>query len=354
MKIVDVMFVAVIAVLANCAGSGIARAQRVDVFIAQSGGRLATGNAYCESDNTCSTGQWSLGRRVFPGEFDGDFAVDIRIRRFPIRPRFRQAAGIAGEHRFGVGLPADDHRSAEGQLVLLERPRFGWTARFYAGRRSIRPLPGASYTLGLYGKSGPAITVNGSPVLVPGGVIDDTDDDGHIHEHRYYELLDNDANGSTAPADGIYLFAMQLRMSGLLSSKPIYMVFGTLNSFVDALDAAAVPWVEARVNTLIGLPGDYNRNGTVDAADSVVWRDTMGSTMQLAADGDFNGSVDAGDYGVWRANFGATMAGSGAAAAASAAAVPEASAFELMLITLCCVAFPRCFFRNRAANWGKW
>ena len=48
------------------------------------------------------------------------------------------------------------------------------------------------------------------------------------------------------------------------------------------------------------VPGDYNQNGTVDAADYVVWRNGVGTTYTQ------------GDYDVWRAHFGQT-AGSGAA-----------------------------------------
>jgi hypothetical protein len=53
------------------------------------------------------------------------------------------------------------------------------------------------------------------------------------------------------------------------------------------------------------LFGNYNNNGAVDAADYVVWRDTLGQTGNgLAADGNGNGQVDAADYNIWRANFG--------------------------------------------------
>ena len=43
------------------------------------------------------------------------------------------------------------------------------------------------------------------------------------------------------------------------------------------------------------LPGDYNRDGVVDAADYVVWRKGMGTTYTQ------------GDYDVWRAHFGASL-----------------------------------------------
>ena len=79
-----------------------------------------------------------------------------------------------------------------------------------------------------------------------------------------------------------------------------------------------------------GLTGDYNGNGIVDAADYTVWRDTLGSTTNLAANGNGNMVIDAGDLTVWQANFGATL-GSGAH---EAAAVPEPRSLALLLFGL--------------------
>jgi hypothetical protein len=68
------------------------------------------------------------------------------------------------------------------------------------------------------------------------------------------------------------------------------------------------------------LTGDYNFNGTVDAADYVVWRKTLGQTGSgLAADGDGDGMIDTGDYDLWRTNFDQAAGG----AAATSAIVPE-------------------------------
>jgi hypothetical protein len=69
---------------------------------------------------------------------------------------------------------------------------------------------------------------------------------------------------------------------------------------------------------IIGLAGDYNSNGIVDAADYVVWRKS-----------NINGPQG---YADWRANFGKTLAGSGSSALASAAAVPEPAAWFLAVI----------------------
>lgn len=69
----------------------------------------------------------------------------------------------------------------------------------------------------------------------------------------------------------------------------------------------AAPSTEARVLASYfnpALDGDYNEDGRVDAADFVVWRDSLGSTDELAADGSGNGVIDAEDYNVWKNNFG--------------------------------------------------
>jgi hypothetical protein len=70
----------------------------------------------------------------------------------------------------------------------------------------------------------------------------------------------------------------------------------------------AIP--ELKLLVVDELQGDYNNDNRVDAADYTVWRNTLGSTILLAADGDANGTVDAGDYGVWRATYGAVLGGS--------------------------------------------
>ena len=57
-------------------------------------------------------------------------------------------------------------------------------------------------------------------------------------------------------------------------------------------------------------PGDFNRDGSVDAGDYGLWRSMFGSMSQLAADGNGNGAVDAADYVIWRRNFRAGRASS--------------------------------------------
>ncbi len=90
-------------------------------------------------------------------------------------------------------------------------------------------------------------------------------------------------------------------------------------------------WLSGFVQNV--LPGDFNGDGVVDAADYTTWRNTLGQSVLdfTGADGDGSGLVDAGDYDVWKANFGATLGG-GSVASSS---VPEPAASVLLLVALC-------------------
>jgi hypothetical protein len=83
------------------------------------------------------------------------------------------------------------------------------------------------------------------------------------------------------------------------------------------------------------LPGDYNIDGSVDAADYVVWRNGLGTTY----------TPD--DYNVWRTNFGRTV-GSGTAthlaasdSQAANSGVPEPASHSLLLLAAVCSFFVR-------------
>jgi hypothetical protein len=73
-----------------------------------------------------------------------------------------------------------------------------------------------------------------------------------------------------------------------------------------------------------GVPGDYNDNDVVDAADYVVWRN--GGPLLNEVAGVTPGDVTVEDYEAWRARFG-NVAVATPAAALRPAAVPEPSTF---------------------------
>ena len=80
------------------------------------------------------------------------------------------------------------------------------------------------------------------------------------------------------------------------------------------------------------VPGDYNRDDTVDASDYVVWRDTLGSFFDLRADGTGNLVVDGNDYRVWRARFGDTSTEDPISSMTTL--VPEVRSWQLVLLAI--------------------
>jgi hypothetical protein len=92
------------------------------------------------------------------------------------------------------------------------------------------------------------------------------------------------------------------------------------------------------------LPGDYNGDDRVDAADYVAWRNTLDAAVNpgTGADGDGDGRITAADHDVWRARFGNSSAGSASAVPEPASAVLAALALGLVLVQL--------FSRQRAVE----
>jgi glycoprotein endo-alpha-1,2-mannosidase len=118
--------------------------------------------------------------------------------------------------------------------------------------------------------------------------------------------------------------------SGLGTYTQGYAYSGYGSLYLDLLRTATV------------LPGDYNRDGSVDAADYVIRRKTFGyvSAIGQGADGNSNGQIDSGDYAIWFAHFGQVAAGG--TVAGTLAAVPEPTpASSLIAAAVCANAVRR-------------
>jgi hypothetical protein len=107
--------------------------------------------------------------------------------------------------------------------------------------------------------------------------------------------------------------------------------------YISPLDLAMLS--DAGVVVLTPLPGDYNGDGVVNAADYTVWRDTLGSTTDLRANGDNNGAsagkIDQADYDLWKTNFGMHAGNGTGEGLASMVAEPSTAA---LLVIGCVVA----------------
>jgi hypothetical protein len=122
------------------------------------------------------------------------------------------------------------------------------------------------------------------------------------------------------------LFADELRVSAASLMNPVLpdgLAAGLSLVDLDSGDFAGKQALRLTIQPVLEpLAGDFNRDGTIDAADYVVWRDGLGTTFTQP------------DYDVWRANFGNTRA----SGVTSHAAVPEQATMPIALLALAGVA----------------
>jgi T5SS/PEP-CTERM-associated repeat protein len=92
------------------------------------------------------------------------------------------------------------------------------------------------------------------------------------------------------------------------------------------------------------LLGDYNNNGTVDAADYTVWRNMLGQTVAAGSGADGTGPlgvpdglVDRLDYDFWKSHYGNTIA----SGSSSTVTVPEPSCAIMFLLALAVLSTSR-------------
>jgi len=78
------------------------------------------------------------------------------------------------------------------------------------------------------------------------------------------------------------------------------------------------------------LDGDYNGNGTIDAADYTAWRDALESSATPLLNDPTPGVVDESDFLYWRDHFGESLS-NGSGSGSSSAAVPEPATALLLL-----------------------
>jgi T5SS/PEP-CTERM-associated repeat protein len=141
--------------------------------------------------------------------------------------------------------------------------------------------------------------------------------------------------GGFAPHEGDSFNVLDFASrTGLFSSVDLPTLTGSLKWDTSQLYANGV--------LSVVLPGDYNGNGVLDAADYVVWRGAEGTTNTLPND-LIGGTIGQPQYDQWRAHFGQTAGSSGSASAN--AAVPEPATLVVLMFT----AAGWCLRRRRRA-----
>ncbi len=146
--------------------------------------------------------------------------------------------------------------------------------------------------------------------------------------------------GGTASLDG----TLRVTLAGSFVPSagdefPILAANDVLSTFDEELlptvvNGVGIQWLvhyeptEVRLEVVSALPGDFNLDGAVDAADYVLWRANPG------------GLFTQNDYDVWRTHLGQTAAGGSAATGpASATTVPEPASLTLLAAAALAVSF---------------
>lgn len=175
------------------------------------------------------------------------------------------------------------------------------------------------------------LTIDGYTILSSAGSLD-TSWDGLRDTETDFVLAGNTANG-LGEINGASSLTLNPNDSFDLGSA--FTASGTQDLVFDFLqvgDANPFRGVVEYTASVVAVDGDYNNDGTVDAADYTVWRDNLGTGAILPNDVT-PGVVDESDFNVWRSNYGAGGAGAGSASVAS---VPEPT--SAMLIVVCGLA----------------
>jgi len=135
--------------------------------------------------------------------------------------------------------------------------------------------------------------------------------------------------------------------SGMTDSDDVALLYDSFgsSSWLMDLNVDGVVNIED-VSTMIGevfrtMPGDFNLDGAVDAADYVAWRRGVGASsgaLYSQADADLDGDVDEIDLAQWRSQFGfmrqPLVAGSGSQSALGAIPEPARLALGILAIGL--------------------
>lgn len=171
--------------------------------------------------------------RVFGGEVIGSGTTLPFESEAPGEPGFR-----AGDQAFLNGssmTPSGVYTALAGSTPLtftFQPITIGSATRnlfFWDGSGAVNFAPvGGNVALGLTkpGGTGWTASISGtSSGVQSGNTIQNTGTAGTVHTHLFTSI----AKDGAAPDQGFYLYALQLGMTGYISSDPLYFVFGALD-----------------------------------------------------------------------------------------------------------------------------
>ena len=259
----------------------------------------------------------------------GDPAVELNLDNDPtgkLDLSFRNAgAGTWYASGRFIGLPYPPNAPGESYSYTLTRPKDppankpAYYVRSFHPNDQIGPV-GDGFTIKTY-RAPQGYGVLKTGLRNPYSPADDHGDFGDATSDQFAGIAIKD------PADGLHFGWVRLRAEVL--TVPLYPYY--------ALKWTLYDWAyETQLNTPIiagakptPVAGDYNNDGTVDAADYTVWRDHLGQSMALpnTDPADTDDMVTQAEYNFWKSRFGST---SGSGAVQGNSPVPEPTSLALL------------------------
>ncbi|MEN0109766.1 MAG: PEP-CTERM sorting domain-containing protein [Planctomycetota bacterium] len=294
------------------ASAGLAAAVHVDVQVQAIGGQIVTGLGNVTDDGG-TTLDVDFNERVFGDNLGSNFrSADPGFNVLETGNSLIASQGAEG-FADGAQIEFDFMPMTFGGDVMNIAYWDG------SGAVDFGPAPtGTSWIFGIrrgFGRD--EWTAFGDDAIVPGGLIgtvrENQNGKNRFHDHGEFEV---ERGGNEL--SGVYMVSLRMRVAGYEPSEPVIFVHHSLDT-PRTIGDIAQDWTRDNYTLLTNAPGDYNGDGTVDAADYTVWRDA-GSPL--------DGSPE--QYAVWSGNFGDASP----AASASALAVPEPGSLLSLIAAL--------------------
>jgi hypothetical protein len=198
---------------------------------------------------------------------------------------------------------------------IAEAPRALWY--WDAATREVIPAPTGA-ELRLLPASGPLVAIRAGDTVAPSPTTLATTVAGQTGYHNHGLLNFASPYDGTAPA-GVFGFFGRFTSNEYAPSEWFLTTFNRNTGYDELAPAGEAIWLAA-------FPGDYDRNGAIDAADLAAWSASYGAQTTIPrtlADGNGDSVIDAADYTVWRDNLGS-----------AATAVPEPATAALLAMAV--------------------
>jgi hypothetical protein len=179
------------------------------------------------------------------------------------------------------GIVSTNFDAENGSLVNIAGGSIGTSFDAFVG--STTNVSGGTIGIDFDADSGSVVNIFGKQFSIAG-----TDITATLAENMPFTVADRNVTLSGILADGTP-FDFFLNSTNL-SSTDYFHTGATLS-----------------ITLVSGLMGDFNDDGTVNAADYTAWRNSLGTEVAVrgdAGDGNFDGRVTQADFFVWKGHYG--------------------------------------------------